>query len=88
MLLNACKYIGLTLNTRKAKHVEIGRYRGVETNEHIKISSKSYEKMTTYKYLGSLVTNQNSIQEEIKYKLKAGNSCYYRVQTLFRSQLL
>ena len=36
----------------------------------------------TFKYLGSLVTNQNFIQDEIKCRLKAGNSCYYSVQTL------
>ena len=30
----------------------------------------------------------NSIQEEIKCKLKAGNSCYYSVQTLLSSRLL
>ena len=33
-------------------------------------------------YLGSLLTNKNYIQEEIKCRLKAGNSCYYSVQTL------
>ena len=36
----------------------------------------------SFKYLGTLLTNQNSIQEEIKCGLKAGNSCYYSVQTL------
>ena len=39
-------------------------------------------------YLGSLLTNQTSIQEEIKCRLKAENSCYYSVQTLFSSKLL
>ena len=34
------------------------------------------------------LTNQNSIQEEIKCRLKAGNSCYYSVQTLLSSRLL
>ena len=34
------------------------------------------------------MTNQNSIQEEIKFRLKAGNSCYYSVQTLLSSRLL
>ena len=34
------------------------------------------------------MTNQNSIQEEIKCRLKAGNSCYYSVQTLLSSRLL
>ena len=48
-------------------------------NEHIKTGSK----VETFKYLGSLLTNQNVIQEEIKCRLKAGNSCYDSVQTLF-----
>jgi len=34
------------------------------------------------------LTNQNYIQEEIKCRLKAGNSCYYSVQTLLSSRLL
>ena len=35
-----------------------------------------------------LITNQNSIQEEIKCRLKAGNSCYYSAQTLLSNRLL
>ena len=46
--------------------MEIRRHRGKIANEHIRIGSNSYEKVKTFKYLGSLVTNQNSIQEEIK----------------------
>ena len=38
-------------------------------------------------YLGSLLTNQNSIREEIKSRFKTGNSCYYSIQTLFFSRL-
>ena len=34
------------------------------------------------------MSSQNSIQEEIKCRLKAGNSCYYSVQTLLSSRLL
>ena len=33
--------------------------------------------MKTFKYFDSLLTNQNYIQEEIKFRHKAGNSCYY-----------
>ena len=80
VLLNACKDIGLVVNTGKTKYMEIGRHRGMIANAHIKISSNSYDKVNTFKYLGSLFTNQNSIQEEIKCRLKAGNSCYYSVQ--------
>ena len=34
------------------------------------------------------MANQNSIQEEIQCRLKAGNSCYYSVETLLSSRLL
>ena len=42
------------------------------------------------KYLVLLLTLLllNSIQDEIKCILKAGNSCYYSVQTLLSSRLL
>ena len=34
------------------------------------------------------LTNQYSIQEEIKSRVKLGNTCYYSVQNLFSSSLL
>jgi hypothetical protein len=40
------------------------------------------------KYLGTTLTNQNSIQEEIKSRLKSGNACYHSVQNLLSSSLL
>ena len=39
-------------------------------------------------YLGTTLTDQNSIQEEIKSRLKLGNACYYSVQNLLSSRLL
>ena len=67
VLLNVCKDIGLAVNTGKTKYMEIGRH---GANAHIKIGSNFYEKVKTFKYLGSLMTNQNSIQEEIKCSRK------------------
>jgi hypothetical protein len=45
--------------------MEIGHHRGVIANEHIKIGSNSYEKVKSFKYLGCLLTKQNSIEEEV-----------------------
>jgi len=38
------------------------------------------------KYFGTL-TNQNSVQEEIKSRLKSQNACYHSVQNLLSSSL-
>ena len=39
-------------------------------------------------YLGTGLTNQNSIAEEIKSRLRSGNACYHSVQNLLSSRLL
>ena len=58
VLLNTCKDIGLAVNTGKTKYMEIGSHRSMIANEHIEIGSNSYEKVKTFKYLGSLLTKQ------------------------------
>ena len=35
-----------------------------------------------FKYLGTTLTNQNFIAEEISSRLRLGNACYHSVQTL------
>jgi len=44
--------------------------------------------MEEFKYLERNLTNQNSIQEEIKSRLKSGNACYHLEQNLLSSSLL
>jgi len=41
-----------------------------------------------FKYLVTTLTNQNSIQEESRSRLKSGNACYHLVQSLLSSSLL
>ena len=51
----------------------------------MKIDNRSFELVEEFKYLGTNLTNQNSIQEEIKSGLKLGNACYHVVQNLLSS---
>ena len=48
----------------------------------IKIDNISFKTVKEFKYLGKTFTNQNSIQLEIRSKLKSGNPCYHSVQNL------
>ena len=81
---SSSKDIGLAVNTGKTKYIQLGRHQDMIANVHISTGSNSYEKVKTFKYLGALVKNKNSIQEEIECRLKAGNS-YYSVQIVLSS---
>jgi len=41
-----------------------------------------------FTYFGTILTNENHIQEEIKSRLKSGNACYHSEQNLLSSSLL
>ena len=55
---------------------------------NVRTGNSSIERVEEFKYLGTTLTNQNSIQEEIKSRLKLGNARYYSVQNLLSSRLL
>jgi hypothetical protein len=54
----------------------------------VKIDNSSIERVEEFKYLETTSTDQNFIQEEIKSRLKSGNTCYHSVQNLLSSSLL
>ena len=54
----------------------------------MKVDNSSTERVEEFKYLGTTLTNKNSIQKEIKSRLKSGNACYHSVQNLLSSSLL
>ena len=51
----------------------------------VRIDNSTFERV---EYLGTTLTNQNSIAEEIKSRLRSGNACYHSVQNLLSSRLL
>jgi hypothetical protein len=49
----------------------------------MKIDNSSFETVEEFRYLGTTLTNQNSIQEEIQISFKSGNACCHSVQIFF-----
>jgi len=57
-------------------------------SQYKKNDNSSFERVEEFKYLIKTLTNQNSIQEKIKSRLKSGNDCYHLVQNLLYSSSL
>ena len=54
----------------------------------MKTDNSSIVRVEEFRYLGTISTNQNSIEEQIKCRLKLGNACYYSVHNLLSSSFL
>jgi hypothetical protein len=84
-LIGASKEVGLDVNAEKTKYMLLSPHQNAGQNHNIKIGDRSFENVAQFKYLGTTVTNQNVIQEEIKRRLNSGNACYHSVQNMCRT---
>jgi hypothetical protein len=79
--------IGLEVNADKTKYMIMSWDQNAGRSHSIKIHNSSTERVEEFKYLGTTLTNQNSIQEEITSIMKLGNACY-SAQNLLSSRLI
>jgi len=54
----------------------------------VRTDTSTVERVEEFQYLVTILTNQNSIAEEIKRRLSSGNACCHSVQNLLSSWLL
>ena len=87
-LILAGKKIGLEVNVDKTKYMVMSGDQNAGRSQNMRTDNRSFERVEEFKYLGKTLTNQNSIQEEIKSRLKLWNACYPSVQNLLSSSLL
>ena len=87
-LVFAAKVIGINVNADKTKYMVRSWGRNAGRGHSMTIANNSIESVEEFKYLGTMLTDQNSIQEELKSRLKLGSACCYSVQNLLSSRLL
>jgi hypothetical protein len=76
--------IDLQMNDTKTIYM-INRHDGNKINK-IELMGKRYEKVESFKHLGSVMTSLNDIEREIKIKIAVDNKCYYALGTILKSR--
>jgi hypothetical protein len=66
----------------------LAHYQKTGQKYNIKIVNKSFEGVAKFRYLGTTLTDQNCLYEEVKSKQNSGNACYCSVQSILSSRLL
>jgi ribosomal protein S2 len=83
------RYLGMTITNQNLIQEEIERRlnagnacynQNAGQNHDMKIGNRCSENVAQFRYVGTTITNQNLIQEEIEKRLNVGNACYHSVQ--------
>jgi hypothetical protein len=80
--------VGLEVNPERTKYVLMSRGQKIGQKHSIKIANRSFGDVEKFKYLGTILTGQNCIHEEIKSRLNSGKACCHSVHSLLSSRLL
>ena len=65
----------------------INRHNGNKAKA-IELMGKKYEKVESFKYLGSVMTSLSDIETEVKNKIAVGNKCYYASVAILKIRFL
>jgi hypothetical protein len=63
-LLEASRDVSLERNADKTKHMIMSRHPNSGQNQNIRIANESFEKVATFTYLRTTLTNQNDTHDE------------------------
>ena len=66
VLVAATREIRLEVSADKTKYMVMSRDQNAGRNHSVRIDNSAFERVKEFKYLGTTLTNQNSIPEEIK----------------------
>jgi len=76
----AIRETGLDVSADKTKHMVMSRDQNAGRIQSVRIDNSTFESVEGFEYLGTNLTNRNSIAEEIKSGLRSGNACHHSVQ--------
>jgi hypothetical protein len=86
-LLEASWDVSLEINAERTKYIIMSHLNSGQ-NQNIRIANESFENVAKFEHLGTKLTNQKDIHDEIKNRLNLENACYYSDQNVLSSCLI
>ncbi|CAG9573517.1 unnamed protein product [Danaus chrysippus] len=83
--MEAAKY-GLMVNASKTKYLHSTR--NPRPLQDVTIGDDTIEGVSSFKYLGSILSSRNKVGDEVNARIMAGSRCFYSLSKLFRSKYL
>jgi hypothetical protein len=80
--------VGLAVSPNKTKYMRFSVSPSRRTVKGVTIDGVTYEGVAEFTYLGTLISNDNSVEKEIPKHILAGNRTYFAATSLFRSRFL
>lgn len=59
-----------------------------DVHTHLEVGAYKFKRVQKFQYLGTLITQNNEIQGEIKARINAGSRCFFGLNKLFKSRIL
>ncbi|KAJ4429476.1 hypothetical protein ANN_21645 [Periplaneta americana] len=79
------EHMGLTINQEKTKYMFSG-YSRISIPNELKIQEFTFERVKSFKYLGSVITENNTMDSEIGARLIAANKNYFGLANILKAK--
>ena len=87
-LVPSTREIGIEVSADENEYMVRSRDQNAGRIHSVRMDNSTFEMVEEFVYLGTTLTSQNSIAEEIKSRFISENACYHSVQNLLFSRLL
>jgi len=77
-LIENAKRIELEINTEKTEYMVVQRKVPLNNqNSGLEVEDHTFKRTKQFKYLGTILTQHNEINSEVKARIQTGNKCYF-----------
>jgi hypothetical protein len=88
-LIKAAEKVGLRINEEKTEYMVVSWRNGnLVQEEFIEMAEYKFRRVDQFKYLESIITQDNDIKTEISMRLQSANKCFFGFRKIFRSRAI